>query len=73
MTQEMKTKIKEVLESAMWTFLTVFLLAVLPYVSDITFEGLKNGAFAGIVIAGLRVALKEALVGVIQFIKSLKK
>lgn len=73
MTQEMKSKIKEVLESSAYTFLTVFLLAVLPYVSDITMEGLKSGAFAAMIIAALRVAVKEALVGVIQFIKSIKK
>lgn len=71
MSIEMKAKIKEVLESAGITFLAVFLLTILPYISDITLEGLKTGAFLSIIIAAARVGVKEAVLIVIPFIKSL--
>lgn len=73
MTQEMKSKIKEVLESAGITFLATFLLATLPYLSDVTMESVKTGATLSLIIAAARVAVKEAILIVIPFIKSLKK
>lgn len=73
MTIETKNKIKEVLQSAGITFLTVFLLAVLPYVGDVTLDELKNGTFLALIISACRIGVKEAILVIIPFIKGLKK
>lgn len=73
MTIETKNKIKEVLESAGITFIAAFLLAVLPYIGDVTLAELKNGTFFAFIVSAFRVGVKEMVLVIIPFIKSLKK
>lgn len=66
----MSDTLKRYLYSSLTTFIAVFLLAVLPSISDITLESLKNGAYAGILLTAFRAAVKSSIEVVIPYIQS---
>ena len=67
----MNKTLKRYLISSAVTFVAVFLLALLPELSEFTLEGLKNGAIAGIVVALLRAGVKAGVEVIIPYLQSL--
>ena len=67
----MKQDIKRYLISSGITFLAVFLLTILPYLSEVTWESLETGAFLSLVIAAVRAGVKAGVEILIPFIQSL--
>lgn len=47
--------------SSLVTFLTGFCVVVLPLMNDITMDTLKNGAYVGIVVLGVRAGIKALM------------
>lgn len=68
-----KEELKRYLVSSLVTFLAVFLLTILPFVSEVTWESLKTGAFLGLIITAARAAVKAAVEVIIPYIQSLVK
>lgn len=66
-----KQEIKRYLVSSGITFIAVFLLTLLPSVSEITLESLKSGAFLSLLIAAVRAGVKAGVEVVIPYIQSL--
>ena len=54
----MNTNTKRWLISTGITFLTGFILAILPQIDTITLETIQNGAVLGVVFAALRAGVK---------------
>jgi hypothetical protein len=69
----MKQEIKRYLVSSLVTFIAVFLLTILPYVSEVTLESLKGGAFLSLMITAARAGVKAAIEILIPYIQSLIK
>lgn len=49
---------KEVLKSALYTFVAGFLLVVVPEVQNISLENLSDGTLVGLLFAGVRTGVK---------------
>jgi len=54
----MSKNTKEHILSAVTTFLTGFLIAVLPLIQTVTVEQIETGAVIGILLAGARAGVK---------------
>lgn len=66
-----KQDLKRYLVSSGITFIAVFLLTILPDLSDITFKSIETGAFLAIVIAATRAGVKAAIEILIPYIQGL--
>lgn len=48
------------IKSAIYTFLSAFILATIPLIGSFSAQGAESGAIVGILLAGLRAGLKAA-------------
>lgn len=66
---KINAKVKEQLVSAVYTFVTMFVLTVLVSIQDLTWEAIGAGALAGVLVAGARAGIKS----IIPLIQTLAK
>lgn len=66
-----KQDIKRYLISSGITFIAVFLLTILPDLSEVTLESLKTGAFLSLIISAVRAGVKASVEVLIPYIQSL--
>jgi hypothetical protein len=59
----MNETFKRYLVSAGISFFTGFCIAILAGIDALTLEGLKDGAYVGLIVAGLRSGIKAAIEG----------
>ncbi len=63
---------KWILSSAI-TFVAAFCIAVLPSIDTITTESLRNGAIIGLILTGVRAAVKALMEGFVAWYSTRKQ